>query len=1089
MYSQAASLTNSPSNRLVSPYTNVFPNQNNQTIWYNISFNNTGCGTVGPLKLIVNPLPNATQPAYAPFVLCETGVVNGIETFNFEPKIKDILLGQVGVNVTFYMSPNDAITGLNQIFLPSYTNTSNPYAQTLGIRLTNVITGCYALSSIDLIVSPLPGPLVLPVTLTSTCDLGNAGLSSFDLASYSNIIRNGESNVVIAYYGTQNDAISNNVLNQLSSPYQNIVAYTQTIYVRATNTITGCYKIITIDLTINQTPVLPTTTATQLKDLVFCDEDANNQNAATEVNLTTQTQVLLQAQPLAASNYVITYHITAADATNNPVGLNPIAYPATYPGTNNQTIWVRIENVTSKCFKVESFKLIINIPLAINLPPVLSLCDDQPGVTTPAPTTAPLTTIFDLVTLRNSTILSGANPANYTINYYLTQTEANQNLNPQNASAFLNTSNPQTLFVVVTSKNDPIGTGGCRSQTTLTLNVLPIPAPKLDPPTLGEKCDDNLPGDLKELFNLTVNAAYIRNNDTNVTLTYYQTLADATATPPVNAIATPNNALVSGDVYIRVESNLYINSQAGNCYTIVIQPLKVNPLPTIALLDAVAHPLNTYQICQSASTLAAAEFNLTSLIPELLTNNPKIPVSPPTLPIPTYTNVLVDNYTTTFYTTAAAALSGAVGTNILNPGSYISTAVVGTSQTIYVRVVNDRTGCVNPRGTFKIVVNPKPTITLPPALNTCDNDGTNDGFYPYPLDVTNFQTNILGPLQLSTLFTITFYDTQAAAINGAGAIADLGNYQGYTHSLWIRVQNNLTGCFEVKASPQNVEMLPEPEIVTDNGFNSICVNYTNDFVDRELILKLKQPLIPVNSNTPNPANTYTYQWYEGRPAVAIPVNSTGPNYTVNQAAVVKGATRYYTVKATSSSPRGCTITSAEFEVIQSGQAQLRTGTIGYEITNAFEDNQVITVTVDGYGTYEYSLDDGVRQSSPIFENVSLGEHVIMVYDVKGLVGSNTVNCEKLTINEVRTIDYPLYFTPNGDGINDFWNINGLKNKVATIYIFNRDGKLIKQVSPDSSGWDGTFNNELMPSTDYWFTVDFSEKTIQKQFKAHFALKR
>ena len=1075
----------------------IAPTSATQTIWYNASFTASACGTVGPLKLIVNPLPNATQPAYAPYVLCETSATSdGIETFNLDSKKLLLALNQQDVVVTFYASPADAVAGTNQITANLYTNTLSPYAKTLGVRVTNIITGCYAISSIDLIVAPVPAPFPLPTSFTSICDTGLLGFGSFDLNSYSNNIINGEPNVVVSYHLTLSDATLS--VNPLTSPYNNVNAFTQIIYVRATNSISKCYKIITIDLTVNQTPVLPTTASNILKDLIFCDADANNQNGATIVNLTTQTPIILSVQPLAASNYVITYYTTAADANSSPVGLNPIAYPATYAGTNNQTIWVRIENTTSKCFKVEKFKLIINIPLAITTPALLTLCDDQPGVTNPAPTSppAPATTYFDLVTLRNPTILGLANPANFTINYYLTQADANAGQNPQNAAAFLNTSNPQTLFVVVTSNDIPAGTGGCKSFTTLTLSVLPIPTPKTDPPTLGEKCDDNLPGDLLETFNLTVNAAYITNNQTNVVLRYFPGklpgFTNDYAVAGINEILNPSTALVGGNVWIRVESSLYINSQLKKCYTLVEQKLTVNPLPTVSVLNAIAHPLNTYQICQNPLSVLA-EFNLTNLIPELLTNNPKVPVSPPTLPV-TYTNVLVDNYTTTFYTTAAAALAGVAGTDITNPGAYESTAVVGTPQIIYVRVVNDRTGCVNPYGKFEIVVNPKPTITLPQALDRCDDDGTNDGFYSYPLNDVNLQTTILGTSQSPTDYTVTFHESQANANNGANAIADLGNYMGYTHKLWIRVQKNSTGCFEIAASQQNVEMLPEPTIVTANNVNSICVNYTNDYVDRPLVLELKQPLIPVNANTPTPANTYTYQWYEGNPAtgtpVAIPYNSTGPTYNVDQAAPIKGATRYYTVKVTSNSTRGCTVTSAVFAVIQSGQAVLQTGTLGYGITNAFEENQVITVTVNGYGTYEYSLDDGVRQESPIFENVPLGAHSITVYDVKELVGTNNFNCEKLTINDVKTIDYPYYFTPNGDGINDFWNINGLKSKADTkIYIFDRDGKLVKQLSPDSAGWDGTFNGNAMPSSDYWFTVDFTEQTIQKQFKSHFSLKR
>ena len=102
---------------------------------------------------------------------------------------------------------------------------------------------------------------------------------------------------------------------------------------------------------------------------------------------------------------------------------------------------------------------------------------------------------------------------------------------------------------------------------------------------------------------------------------------------------------------------------------------------------------------------------------------------------------------------------------------------------------------------------------------------------------------------------------------------------------------------------------------------------------------------------------------------------------------------------------------------------------------------------------------------------------------------NAISIWSEVIGIVETINYPYYFTPNGDGIHDTWNIVGLADKPGTrIYIFDRYGKLLKQISSTGAGWDGTYNGSQMPSDDYWFTVDYEEGTM-KQFKAHFALNR
>ena len=166
-------------------------------------------------------------------------------------------------------------------------------------------------------------------------------------------------------------------------------------------------------------------------------------------------------------------------------------------------------------------------------------------------------------------------------------------------------------------------------------------------------------------------------------------------------------------------------------------------------------------------------------------------------------------------------------------------------------------------------------------------------------------------------------------------------------------------------------------------------------------------------------------------------------------------------------------------VTESGPAQ-----VSAVVTSAaFADTHIIEVTAVGTGVYEYSLDNGPWQESNIFVGVTPGEHVVMVRDIRGCgIGTTTV----------LVIDYPRFFTPNGDGYHDTWNIVGIGTQPnAKIYIFDRYGKLLKQLSPTGDGWDGTFNGEPMPSSDYWFTIQYNEPldSSRKDFKAHFTLKR
>ncbi|MGB3149643.1 MAG: T9SS type B sorting domain-containing protein [Maribacter sp.] len=147
----------------------------------------------------------------------------------------------------------------------------------------------------------------------------------------------------------------------------------------------------------------------------------------------------------------------------------------------------------------------------------------------------------------------------------------------------------------------------------------------------------------------------------------------------------------------------------------------------------------------------------------------------------------------------------------------------------------------------------------------------------------------------------------------------------------------------------------------------------------------------------------------------------------------------------------------------------------------------IETTVSGIGSYEYALDDidGSYQDSNVFNNISPGTHTIYVRDKNGCGMDEETIFKDLTLE-----GFPKFFTPNGDGINDYWQfVPSLETgeiPVEVIQIFDRFGSLLAQIDPQSLGWDGQFNNKPLPSSDYWFkATSFNQKTIS----GHFSLKR
>jgi len=253
------------------------------------------------------------------------------------------------------------------------------------------------------------------------------------------------------------------------------------------------------------------------------------------------------------------------------------------------------------------------------------------------------------------------------------------------------------------------------------------------------------------------------------------------------------------------------------------------------------------------------------------------------------------------------------------------------------------------------------------------------------------------------------------------------------------------------------------------------VAFPTDVVTNGLVL---------DSGITNPA--YTFTWYKKDVTTGSFVAISGATGATYPVTTMDNATDIYYVVATSTSALGCVSNPSAPITITRSSGATPIGD-GYIISEYFADNQTITVTVNGYSlsSYLYQLDNGPIQSNNVFTDVSAGVHTVTVYDPT----SDDV-CGVLTLSGINTVNYPHYFTPNGDGYNDRWQIVGLEDQPeAKVMIFDRYGKLVKQISTTGAGWDGTFNGTALPATDYWFVIEYIENNQQKTFKAHFSLKR
>jgi len=469
--------------------------------------------------------------------------------------------------------------------------------------------------------------------------------------------------------------------------------------------------------------------------------------------LTLNEAAILVLQPLAASNYTISYYHLQADAQNPTTALQ-IVPASSYLGTDGETIWVRIENNNTHCFNViGSFKLIINKPLALITPTSLDICDDD------APNVNDQYHEFNL-RLKDTEISAGLGTVTYYPSLALATAGVAGTAIP-NPTTYINRDpGVQTLGVVVTTP------AGCPSITTLDIRVLPVPTPRT-PPVLT-KCDDVTPGNGTELFDLTVNESYIANGDLNLTFHYFPTRLDAENNNTLVEFNPATSVEVGSNVFIRVE-NTRIDYQGNHCYMILEQAIKVDPLPTVV------QPLDPFKACDD-NTDGIAVFNLA---------DPKLKeriLGPTQLPA---------DYTVSFYINPIEA-DPLTNTGVAAlPMSYTNTLSPYT-QSVYIRVENNTTHCVNADGILALVVEDYATATSPTIAAICDNFGiTSDG--RASIDLNTYATAVLGG-QSATTFLLTYYRSDPTVIPSPTPLSafDVSNYitQPFTDTVWVKVENS-----------------------------------------------------------------------------------------------------------------------------------------------------------------------------------------------------------------------------------------------------------------------------------------------------------
>ncbi|WP_322550367.1 choice-of-anchor L domain-containing protein [Flavobacterium psychraquaticum] len=330
--------------------------------------------------------------------------------------------------------------------------------------------------------------------------------------------------------------------------------------------------------------------------------------------------------------------------------------------------------------------------------------------------------------------------------------------------------------------------------------------------------------------------------------------------------------------------------------------------------------------------------------------------------------------------------------------------------------------------TLTIKIEYAPTlITKQDLFTLCDADALQDGKTAFNL------TSIIPDLftNLPSNYNISFFETPTSS---TVLPANYTNTTAFNQTIYARI-TNIQNCYS-----------NYPVQLKVNTFSTILV-------DEELGLCENNPII-LNAGS----GFSSYSW------------NTNPVQTSQQITVSTAGT--YVVTLTNAT--NCSKTKT-FTVTASGIA-----TITNILIDDFAANNSAIVETTGLGVYEFSLNGTIYQNSNVFNNLGEGEYTVFVRDTKG--------CGVVS-KSFYILNYPKYFTPNGDGYNDYWEINNLDKRNlqnSIISIYDRYGKLITQLYRQNYAWDGTLNGRQLPSTDYWFVM---ELTDGKTVKGHFTLKR
>jgi gliding motility-associated-like protein len=832
----------------------------------------------------------------------------------------------------------------------------------------------------------------------------------------------------VSYHLTKEDA-DDITKSGLISPYTNSTKDGEKIFIRVLNNTTQCINTEnSFDIKINNLPV-----ANTVNTIIKCDDNSvgdDKDGIISSFNLASQTATILGNQ--SAQDFTVTYHISQADADD--ISSNGLSSPYTNTTAGGEKIYIRVLNNNLGCFRASTNFNIEVAPLPIIINPLIKIeqCDDDDD--------------NDGVSIHNlieSQLIISSDYKNETFEYY-TAADFNVDSLIADPTKFQNDPFNDSVYVKI------ITTNNCYRSSQIDITVAASQISKTfmeDNNTFYALCEDSP----------ALNQDGIATFSSDVLKEVKQKLIASNAKFSAQNIRvslhTKSEDALSGENPVDVESDFTNTTPTSQPIWASIENTELSSVECLGLKQVATLYVEPRPVANAVSIAKQCDGD-NSL--DLDSQDGKFPFDTSSIQS---TLVGAQTNVTTYYYLPNGTL---IGNELPNP-------FLSTSQTIDIRIelasalggVNNPNGLCYDTTSLEFVVNDSPEaypVTI--AANCDDGSDDSDGFSEF--DTSTVLTTLLtnpstGVTQSLSKYNVSFNYKDDKGVNQT--TDTLPNpFNTKTQTVIATVINPLnTECVVTK----NIEFVVNPLPLFERADNTsiVCLNLDP---------------IPIGVKSSD-SRTYTYSWT--RNGTAFPANVSGTD-----SSILIGLGGEYEVIATTTDGTNCT-RSLKITIVESKIATVvRKDIVVKDLTK--ENNNTITILREtlGIGDYEYAIDDisGPYQDEALFEKVRPGIHTIYIRDKN--------NCGIAKI-DVSVIGYKKFFTPNSDGYHDKWKILGIRadfQPKTKVYIFDRYGKLIKELDPLNDGWDGNYNGKPMPQSDYWFRVNLEDG---REFKAHFSLIR